>query len=126
MRINRTLSMVRRRCGYHDHWSLAAAVKRRLAHAQAFIASYEDAAAHYAVTLGYDGVVCGHIHAAANKLLRGVTYLNCGDWVDSCSALVEHLDGRFELLSWDQLADVSQDHQEPVRLQSVMGGRNTV
>jgi UDP-2,3-diacylglucosamine pyrophosphatase LpxH len=49
---------------------------------------------------GLDGVVCGHIHAAALKTIDGITYINCGDWVDSCTAIVEHLDGRMELLHW--------------------------
>jgi UDP-2,3-diacylglucosamine pyrophosphatase LpxH len=47
-----------------------------------------------------DGVICGHIHAAAIKDLEGITYINCGDWVDSCTAIVEHTDGRMELIEW--------------------------
>jgi len=47
-----------------------------------------------------DGVICGHIHAAAIKEISGITYMNCGDWVDSCTAIVEHTDGRMELIEW--------------------------
>jgi hypothetical protein len=49
---------------------------------------------------GCDGVICGHIHAATIKQIEGVTYINCGDWVDSCTAIVEHFDGRMELVEW--------------------------
>ena len=62
--------------------------------------------AHFAVVVaharerGFDGVICGHIHAAAIKPMPGMIYINCGDWVDSCTAVVEHLDGRMELVEW--------------------------
>ena len=49
---------------------------------------------------GLDGVVCGHIHHAEMRLVQGVMYMNDGDWVESCTALVEHPDGRFELIDW--------------------------
>ena len=49
---------------------------------------------------GLDGVICGHIHSAAIRDIDGLTYINCGDWVDSCTAIVEHHDGRMELIHW--------------------------
>ncbi|MCL2636634.1 MAG: UDP-2,3-diacylglucosamine diphosphatase, partial [Betaproteobacteria bacterium] len=49
---------------------------------------------------GLDGVVCGHIHWAAIREIDGLAYINCGDWVDSCTAIVEHFDGRLELVAW--------------------------
>ena len=61
---------------------------------------FEAAAAHAAVRRGLDGVICGHIHHAALRDLHGVLYGNDGDWVESCTALVEHLDGTLEILRW--------------------------
>ncbi|MBN8955909.1 MAG: hypothetical protein J0H17_04850, partial [Rhizobiales bacterium] len=52
---------------------------------------------------GADGVICGHIHSAALREEDGFTYVNCGDWVESCTAIVEHHDGRMELIAWAQL-----------------------
>jgi UDP-2,3-diacylglucosamine pyrophosphatase LpxH len=98
MSLNASLSAARRRLGLAGHWSLSSYVKANLDSARAYIAEYEQAVARHAAQHGFDGVVCGHIHAPAYKTLEGIAYLNCGDWVDSCTALVEHLDGRFELL----------------------------
>ena len=55
-----------------------------------------------------DGVVCGHIHAAAIKQVDGITYINCGDWVDSCTAILEHQDGRMELVEWGSQHSVTE------------------
>ena len=52
-----------------------------------------------------DGVLCGHIHTASIRQIDGITYYNCGDWVESCTAMVEHLDGRMELIAFDQTAE---------------------
>ena len=49
-----------------------------------------------------DGVICGHVHTPQNRKIDGIAYFNDGDWVESCSALVEHFDGTFELISWPQ------------------------
>lgn len=100
VRINVWLSWWRRQLGIAGDWSLSGFVKRHIKSAVRFIQEYELAVARYAQEQGYDGVVCGHIHAPAHKQIEGVTYLNCGDWVDSCSALVEHLDGTIELVHW--------------------------
>ena len=54
----------------------------------------------HAAERGVDGVICGHIHAANIRRIDGITYINCGDWVDSCTAVVEHHDGRMELVHW--------------------------
>ena len=63
---------------------------------------FEESLAHEALRGGYDGVICGHIHHAEMRDIGGVTYMNTGDWVESCTALVEHPDGRFELLDWSR------------------------
>jgi UDP-2,3-diacylglucosamine pyrophosphatase LpxH len=70
-----------------------------------YIASFADAVADEALRRGLDGVVCGHIHHAEIREIKGVLYCNDGDWVESCTALVEHFDGRLELINWiDQWA----------------------
>ncbi len=84
------------------HWSLAAEVKRRSRRVAAYIAAYEGAVAAEARRRGLDGVVCGHIHTAAIKTVDGVLYCNDGDWVENCSALVEHEDGKLEVVRWRQ------------------------
>lgn len=94
---SRMVSQIRRRLGREDHWSLAGAIKRRLPSAVAYVETFERAAAQRAAALGFDGVVCGHIHVPAVKHIEGVAYHNCGDWVDSASAVMEHHDGRMEL-----------------------------
>ena len=63
-----------------------------------FIFDFEDSVLRYVRERKFDGVICGHIHWAELKDIDGLTYMNCGDWVDSCTGIVEHLDGRFELV----------------------------
>ena len=96
--INRLLSLSRRKLGIGGHWSLADYAKRNVLKAVAYIGDFEKAAAHEAQQKKFDGVICGHIHTATIKTVDNVIYYNCGDWVDSCTALVEHLDGRMELM----------------------------
>lgn len=97
--LNRLYNGVRRRCGY-PYWSLAQWLKRRVKGAASAIARFETALAEAARQRGFDGVVCGHIHQPEMREVHGVLYLNDGDWVENCTALVEHEDGRFELLDW--------------------------
>jgi UDP-2,3-diacylglucosamine pyrophosphatase LpxH len=102
VRINILLSWARRKLGKPGYWSLAGYAKRKVKGALDFIYGFEASVAHHARNRGVDGVICGHIHSAANKVVEGVRYINCGDWVDSCSAVLEHLDGRIELVHWEQ------------------------
>lgn len=97
--VNRALSLVRRKLGIAGHWSLADYAKRNVLRAVAFIGDFEQAIARTARGRGLDGVVCGHIHTPVIRHVDGVDYLNCGDWVDSCSAILEHADGRMELIT---------------------------
>ena len=97
--MNRYFNAVRRRLG-HPYWSLSAWLKRQVKGACKAIDRFETALAGEARRRGFDGVVCGHIHQAEMREIDGVLYLNDGDWVESCTALVEHLDGRLELLDW--------------------------
>lgn len=99
--LNGWLSLLRRTFKRPGYWSLAGYAKRKVKTAVSFIFDFEDSVMHYVRELGLDGVICGHIHWAAKKEIDGLTYLNCGDWVDSCTAIVEHIDGGMELVVWD-------------------------
>jgi UDP-2,3-diacylglucosamine pyrophosphatase LpxH len=101
VRANGTCSWIRRRLGRPGYWSLAGYAKRRVKRALEFIFDFEESVARSVRDRGLDGVICGHIHWAAIKEVGGVAYVNCGDWVDSCTAIVEHHDGRLELVDWD-------------------------
>jgi UDP-2,3-diacylglucosamine pyrophosphatase LpxH len=83
-----------------SYWSLSAWLKRQVKEAVKAIDRFETALAGEARRRGFDGVVCGHIHHAEMREVQGVLYLNDGDWVESCTALVEHHDGRLELIDW--------------------------
>ena len=100
--LNRLLSWVRRKIGVSGHWSLADYAKRNVLRAVSFISDFETSVVHNIKKRGLDGVICGHIHTPVIKHIDGMTYLNCGDWVDSCTAIVEHFDGRLELVHWLQ------------------------
>lgn len=100
VRASAILSWIRRRFGVHAYWSLAGYAKRRVKRAMQFIFDFEASAVRAARQRGLDGIVCGHIHSAAIREVDGLTYVNCGDWVDSCTAIVEHFDGRLELIAW--------------------------
>ncbi len=97
--INTRLNLARRKVGL-PYWSLAGAIKHKVKNAMRYISNFEAAVAFEAARLGVDGVICGHIHRAQIVSLNDITYCNCGDWVESNSALVEHEDGRLELLEW--------------------------
>ncbi len=85
------------------YWSLAYYIKNRVGNARAAIEAFERAAVHEARRRGCDGVVCGHIHQPELRVIDGLLYCNDGDWVESCTALVEHRDGRLELVHWGDL-----------------------
>jgi UDP-2,3-diacylglucosamine pyrophosphatase LpxH len=100
VRANILLSWLRRRLGRSGYWSLAGYAKRKVKTAINFVFDFEDSVMRAARERGLDGVVCGHIHWAAIREVNGLTYINCGDWVDSCTAIVEHFDGQLELVQW--------------------------
>ncbi|MDE1883153.1 MAG: UDP-2,3-diacylglucosamine diphosphatase [Rhodospirillales bacterium] len=97
--VNRYFNIVRTRLGY-PYWSLSAWLKLQVKEAVKAIDRFETALADNAKARGFDGVVCGHIHHAEMRQVNGVMYLNDGDWVESCTALVEHHDGTLELVDW--------------------------
>jgi UDP-2,3-diacylglucosamine pyrophosphatase LpxH len=100
VRLNGWLSWWRRTLGIGGYWSLAGYAKRKVKSAVTFIFDFEDSVIRSVRDRGLNGVVCGHIHSAAIKEVGELLYVNCGDWVDSCTAIVEHLDGRLELVEW--------------------------
>jgi UDP-2,3-diacylglucosamine pyrophosphatase LpxH len=104
--INRWFNAVRRWMGY-PYWSLSQWAKRQVKEAVKAIDRFEGALAGEAKRRHFDGVVCGHIHQAVMRQVDGVLYLNTGDWVESCTALVEHHDGRLELIDWVALNRLS-------------------
>jgi UDP-2,3-diacylglucosamine pyrophosphatase LpxH len=103
---NRWFNAIRRQFGY-PYWSLSQWLKRQVKGAVKAIDRFEAALANEARRRGFDGVVCGHIHHAEMREIDGVLYLNDGDWVESCTALVEHHDGRLELIDWAALNRLS-------------------
>lgn len=115
LRANRYVNWARARLGY-PYWSLSAFAKHKVKSAVNFISEFEKAVAHECRRRGFDGVVCGHIHHAEIKEIEGVTYYNSGDWVESCTALVEHFDGRMELIDWGELE--RGDKVAPIRRDS--------
>ena len=119
LELNRHCNRLRGRFGY-GYWSLSAWVKQRVKRAVSFISEYEDALVRQCRHEGYDGVVCGHIHHAEIRDLDGVRYMNCGDWVESCTALVEDMNGRFSILDWSAMPMVSDNvvALEPERLRA--------
>ncbi|HQT74040.1 MAG: UDP-2,3-diacylglucosamine hydrolase [Acidiphilium sp. 37-67-22] len=104
--LNRWFNVARARLGY-PYWSLSAYLKRQVKEAVKAIDRFEVALAAEAASRGFDGVVCGHIHHPEMRVVNGIRYINDGDWVESCTALVEHHDGRLELLDWVDLNRLS-------------------
>lgn len=95
--LNTRLNTVRQWLGL-DYWSLSKALKSRTKRALNYVNNFEQHVADYCRRKGFDGAICGHIHVAEIRQIDGITYMNDGDWVESCTALVEHHDGRWELV----------------------------
>lgn len=104
LQANRWVNWGRRRFGL-GYWSLAGFLKHKVKNAVSYIGSFEQGLAHEAARRGVDGVICGHIHHAEIRRIGAVEYFNCGDWVESNTALVEHHDGTIELLRWIEHQD---------------------
>jgi UDP-2,3-diacylglucosamine pyrophosphatase LpxH len=99
LKLNVVVNAVRRRLDL-PYWSLSKHAKHKVKNAVAFVSRFEEAVAHEAARLKVDGIVCGHIHTAEERRFGDICYYNDGDWVESCTALVEHRDGRMEILHW--------------------------
>lgn len=102
--LNNRFNWLRRRLGF-GYWSLSLYLKHRVKKAVDFIFEFERNLAAYCRKRGFDGVICGHIHHAEIKIIDGIHYMNDGDWVESCTALVEHHSGSWEIVTWTQEQD---------------------
>lgn len=108
--INVTLNKIRKKLGY-KYWSLSKFLKLKVKKAVSYINRYEEVVANYAFKKNMNGVVCGHIHHASDKIIGDVHYYNDGDWVENCSALVEHFDGKLELIYWKDIIEKYEGSQ---------------
>ena len=100
LNLNNQFNWMRHRLGF-GYWSLSQWLKQRVKKAVDFMFQFEQNLANYCKKKGYDGVICGHVHKAEIKEINGVVYMNDGDFVESCTALVEHWDGHWEIITWD-------------------------
>lgn len=98
--INNRYNFIRHKMGF-GYWSLSKYLKHKVKGAVGFMFKFEHNITKYAARRGFDGVICGHIHTPEIKIVDGIIYMNDGDWVESCSALVEHFDGRWEIIYWN-------------------------
>jgi UDP-2,3-diacylglucosamine pyrophosphatase LpxH len=116
LNLNSRFNWIRHRLGF-GYWSLSRYLKYRVKKAVDFVFQFERNLAAYCKKRGFDGVICGHIHHAEIRDIDGVAYMNDGDWVESMTALVEHHDGRWEIVTWtketdDVVADVDSSSRE--------------
>jgi UDP-2,3-diacylglucosamine pyrophosphatase LpxH len=125
LKLNRYLNHLRARMGM-PYWSLSAYLKLKVKKAVNFISDFEVAVANEARKLGYHGAICGHIHQAEIRNIDGILYCNDGDWVESCTALVEHADGRLEILRFNPneasqglSPDIKQSDNEPSKVKEL-------
>ena len=110
LRANIAFNAIRRK--FHlPYWSLSAYMKKRVKNAVQFICNFEEAVAREAMSRGMDGVVCGHIHCAEIRQFGGITYYNDGDWVESCTALVEDAQGQMAIVDW--IEETAVAHASP-------------
>jgi UDP-2,3-diacylglucosamine pyrophosphatase LpxH len=116
LKLNRSLNSTRARLGL-PYWSLSRYLKLRVKRAVSYVGDFEQALAREARARGMHGVVCGHIHHAELRDIDGILYANDGDWVESLTALVEHADGRLEIIDWSQRSRAAPPAQarEPAR-----------
>jgi UDP-2,3-diacylglucosamine pyrophosphatase LpxH len=116
LKLNRHLNRLLGHFGL-PYWSLSAYLKQKVKKALNYVTDFEVAVAREARLRGHNGVVCGHIHRAEMREIDGILYCNDGDWVESQTALVEHLDGRLELIHWATQTEVNKKQN---KLQMVM------
>ncbi len=102
--LNPAINFFRRRFGF-GYWSLSAYAKKRVKDAVSFVGEFEKAIVHYAERHEVEAVLCGHIHSAAVRQFGHVTYYNCGDWVETCSAIIETHEGVIELLTFNPFVE---------------------
>lgn len=121
MRLNWLVNKVRSRLGL-PYWSLSKVAKHKVKNAVEFIGRFEEMVARAAGNRGVDGVVCGHIHTADKREIKGVEYYNDGDWVEGCTALVECDDGTMEILHWaDEIKAREARQKELAKTEAAIG-----
>jgi UDP-2,3-diacylglucosamine pyrophosphatase LpxH len=103
---NRLFNAARKRLGF-GYWSLSQWAKLKVKNAVSYIGEFEKTLVAEARRHAADGVICGHIHHATMHHDYGIHYVNCGDWVESCTAIAEHDDGRLEIIRWTDRAAVA-------------------
>lgn len=118
IKFNFVFNKIRSKFGY-PYWSMSAWLKHKVKNAFTYIDAFENTLAGEARRYQADGVVCGHIHRASIRDCQGVTYYNTGDWVESCTALVEHDDGHLELINWFSEAPAKQSREPASSLSRV-------
>jgi len=122
--VNRVFNSLRRRFGF-GYWSLSQWAKHKVKNAVNYIGEFEKTLVIEARRNAADGVICGHIHHAAIHNEFGVTYINCGDWVESCTAIAEHPDGRFEIITWTTMSphgDSDREMESDAEIAHAAGG----
>lgn len=97
--VNRILCKIREKFSL-GQWSFSAWVKHHAKKAVNFVSDFENYVAKDCKDMGYDGVICGHIHHAEIAMMHGIKYVNCGDWVESCTAIVENEHGELSIVKW--------------------------
>jgi UDP-2,3-diacylglucosamine pyrophosphatase LpxH len=100
--INTKFNYMRHKLGF-SYWSLSKFLKRNVKNAVGFVFKFEETITDYCAKRGYDGVICGHIHTPEIKVIRDIIYMNDGDWVESCSALVETHEGEWKIIYWSKI-----------------------
>ncbi len=110
--LNTYFNRIRRRLGF-GYWSFSAWAKLKVKKAVNFIGAFEEALAEDARKRGADGVICGHIHHATIREIDGITYVNTGDFVESCTVVAEHEDGRLEVIRWTAVAEPQAEPETP-------------
>jgi UDP-2,3-diacylglucosamine pyrophosphatase LpxH len=100
LHLNSVLNFLRRKAGIQKYWSLSKYVKDSVKSSISFINDFEIVLSNHAKNKGYDGIICGHIHKAEIRNINSIEYLNCGDWVESCTAIVETYEGEFKIINW--------------------------
>ena len=126
IRLNDWWALLRNRLGL-SYWSMSKWIKQHTKQAVSYVLNFEQLLTNYCHSKGYDGIICGHIHTPEIKMISGVWYGNSGDWVENCSALVEHHDGSWEIVTWTkERDDVDIDNTGSEHKQSAGHSRTSI
>lgn len=115
--VNTALNWCRRRLGL-PYWSISKWAKARVKNAINYIGEFEKTLSFEAGRYQTHGVICGHIHHAAIRRIADVLYVNCGDWVESCSGVVEHFNGELEIISWTSVTSHDREEATDIEFQA--------